>query len=76
MNEDNLPTVAVIVKNLLEKSEKDFFNSHEQLYQTKVQNDICASLSCSSMFEKFSTVICLLLFFSINLLLYVFPIPY
>lgn len=77
MNENILPTVAVIVRKLLKKSEigLDFFtNNSRQFNQSLVQNRYKAPLSYSS-FEKFSTALCLLIFFAVNLLLYVCPIP-
>lgn len=79
MKENNLLRVAVITQNLLRKSKEDIFYSLEHLNNNNVQpqNHVCASLTrSSSSFEKLSTAFCLLAFFSINLLLYVYPIPY
>lgn len=75
MKEDILPNVAVIVQNLLVKSENHIISSLEHDNESLAQPHVCASLSSSPMFEKLSTVLCLLIFFSVNLLLYMFPIP-
>lgn len=78
MKEDILLRVAVITQNLLRHSKKNFFNSLEHLNNNvQPQNHVCASLTrSSSRFDKLSTAFCLLTFFSINLLLYLYPIPY
>ncbi|XP_065207761.1 leucine-rich repeat and calponin homology domain-containing protein isoform X2 [Planococcus citri] len=83
MKENILPTVAVIVCKLLKKSNQLSLNSqHRKLLNVESfdQNHINASgvvvLSRQRIiFEKFSTALCLLIFVSVNLLLYICPIP-
>lgn len=76
MKEDTLASIAALVENLLEKSQKHFFISHEHTNETLAQTPhVRGPLSPPSTFEKLSTALCLLIFFSINLLLYIFPIP-
>lgn len=82
MKENILPTVAVIVCKLLKKSNQHFFNSqhHKPINESFDQNHINVSGVCvlsrqHMIFEKFSTALCLLIFVSVNLLLYICPIP-
>lgn len=90
MKENILPSVAVLCDNLLKQSGKCLANTtneraviderivvvNETQQRREIAGGACSLTPPPSTFETYSSVFCLLIFVSVNLLLYVYPIPY